>query len=165
MTSKRSQSSAHQFSFTGLDGESIALQDYAGKAVVIANTASQCGFTPQYRGLEEIWKEYKECGVAVLGVPSNDFGNQEPGDASQIREFCDLKYHVTFPMTEKTRVTGENAHPFYKWIAAEAGFVGRPHWNFYKYVLDREGRLVDWFSSITKPTSASIAASIKDALA
>jgi glutathione peroxidase len=96
----------------------------------------------------------------VLGVPSNDFGNQEPGDAREIATFCQLRYGVDFPMTEKVRVIGSEAHPLFRWLAGKAGFLGRPHWNFYKYLIDADGRFVDWFSSATKPQSPRLARAI-----
>ncbi len=157
-------SGAHQFTFHGLGGEPINLGQFAGKAIMVVNTASECGFTPQYSGLEALWQGWKERGLVVLGVPSNDFGGQEPGSNSQIKAFCDLRFHVSFPMTEKTTVTGNGAHPFYKWIGNQVGLIGRPHWNFYKYIIGADGRLVDWYSSITKPQAPVVAKTVERAL-
>ena len=151
------------FTFHGIGGDTISLSAFAGKAVLVVNTASACGFTPQYQGLEALWQANRDKGLVVLGVPSNDF-NQEAGSDFEIKEFCDLKYHVTFPMTAKTQVAGAGAHPFYQWIETKAGFIGRPHWNFYKYVLDRQGNYLGWFSSLTKPQSPALAKAIEKAL-
>ena len=148
--------SAHQFSFTSLTGKPLSLANYAGKALLVVNTASKCGFTPQYRGLEEIWRLYEDKGLVVLGVPSNDFGGQEPGSSEEIRGFCENVFHVSFPMTEKVKVTGPDAHPFYQWLLPQVGLAGKPRWNFYKYLLDRDGQLVDWFTPLTKPDSGKL---------
>jgi glutathione peroxidase len=146
--------SAYAFAFQSLEGKPMPLAAFTGKPMVIVNTASKCGFTPQYKGLEELWQAKRDKGLVVLGVPSNDFGAQEPGSASEIKSFCELRFGVDFPLTEKVRVTGADAHPLFKWIAAKGGFLARPHWNFYKYLIGPDGRLVDWFSSVTAPGSA-----------
>jgi glutathione peroxidase len=146
--------SAYAFAFQSLEGKPMPLAAFKGKPMVIVNTASKCGFTPQYKGLEELWQAKRDKGLVVLGVPSNDFGAQEPGSASEIKSFCELRFGVDFPLTEKVRVTGADAHPLFKWIAAKGGFLARPHWNFYKYLIGPDGRLVDWFSSVTAPGSA-----------
>lgn len=124
---------------------------FAGKVVLIVNTASKCGFTPQYEGLEKLYADYKDRGLVVLGFPSNDFGNQEPGSEQQIQEFCRLTYGVQFPMFAKTRVRKHNADPLYARLGTLAGEY--PVWNFHKYLIDRQGRLVGSFSSFTKPDS------------
>ncbi len=152
MTEAQSDS-AHAFSFTSLEGKDLPLKQFAGHPIVIVNTASKCGFTPQYAGLETLWQAKRDKGLIVLGVPSNDFGNQEPGSASEIKGFCEVRYGVDFPLTEKVHVTGAEAHPLFRWIGAKGGFLARPHWNFYKYLIGPDGRLVDWFSSITAPGS------------
>jgi len=144
---------AYAFSFKSLEGKPLNLADFAGKPMVIVNTASKCGFTPQYEGLEALWKAKRDQGLVVLGVPSNDFGKQEPGSASEIKSFCQVRFGVDFPLTEKVQVTGENAHPLFKWIGAQGGFLAKPHWNFYKYLIGPDGKFVDWFSSITAPGS------------
>jgi glutathione peroxidase len=146
--------SAHAFTFISLEGKPLPLQDFAGHPIVVVNTASKCGFTPQYKGLEELWKAKRDKGLIVLGVPSNDFGNQEPGSAEEIKGFCEVRYGVDFPLTQKVHVTGAEAHPLFKWIAAKGGFLAKPHWNFYKYLIGPDGKLVDWYSSITAPGSA-----------
>ena len=132
--------------------------------MLVVNTASQCGFTPQYKALEELYNKFKARGFVVIGVPSNDFGKQEPGTGEEIKCFVRDHYAVSFPMTAKQEVTGENADPFYKWANAEAGFIGRPKWNFHKYLIGKNGEFVDWFSSITSPTSSKVEAAIEKAL-
>jgi len=148
-----SDDSAYAFSFKSLEGKPMPLAQYAGKPMVIVNTASKCGFTPQYKGLEALWQANRDKGLVVLGVPSNDFGGQEPGTHDEIKSFCELRFGVDFPLTEKVAVTGADAHPLFKWIAEKGGFLGRPHWNFYKYLIGPDGRFVDWYSSITAPGS------------
>ena len=117
---------AYDFEFTSIDGKSLKLSGFKGKAILVVNTASECGFTPQYRGLQALWKKYKDRGLVVLGVPSNDFGRQEPGSESEIKYFCTENYAVDFPMTAKNAVIGANAHPLYKWIVAEAKLTKPP---------------------------------------
>lgn len=155
---------AWDFSFIGIDGQPLPLDQYRGKALLIVNTASQCGFTPQYKGLEELSEKYRERGLVVLGVPSNDFGGQEPGSSSEIKEFCDLNYGVRFSLTEKSKVVGDDAHPFYLWAAKELGPLAKPRWNFHKYLVAPDGRLVDWFSSVTTPDSSRVAKAVEAVL-
>ena len=139
--------------------------EYKGKVVLVVNTASFCGFTDQYEGLEALWRRYKDKGLVVLGVPSNDFGDQEPGSKAEIKRFCESKFDVTFPLSDKQVVTGDKAHPLYKWIAAQVGSVGAPKWNFHKYLIGRDGNLIEWYSAMTGPSSTSIDADIRKALA
>ena len=156
---------AYDFSFTTLmEGEPLPLSQFKGKVVMVVNTASECGFTGQYEGLEEIYNRYKNDGFVVIGVPSNDFGKQEPGDSKQIAQFCKLNYGVSFPMASKEVVSGENAHPFYQWAKQTLGFGTAPKWNFHKYPIDREGKLVDYFNSPTAPTADRVQKKIKDLL-
>ena len=131
----------------------MPLSQFAGKPLVIVNTASECGFTAQYAGLEALWKRHRDAGLIVLAVPSNDFGAQEPGDATTIATFCRNKFGVDFPMAAKVPVRGGVAHPLFKWLATEGGWAARPRWNFYKYLIGRDGQLKDWFSSLTPPGS------------
>lgn len=152
---------AHAFSFDAIDGGTIALSDYAGKAVLVVNTASQCGFTPQYEGLEALWGRYKERGLIVLGVPCNDFGGQEPGNAQEIVDFCTTTFDVSFPMTAKVHVKGDQAHPFYQWARKTLGAAAAPQWNFHKYLISPDGRLVDWFSTVTDPQSERITKAVE----
>ena len=151
------QDVASEFVFDTLMGQAkFALSDYKGKVVMIANTASQCGFTGQYQGLEELYQKYKSRGFVIIGVPSNDFGGQEPGSHEEIADFCKINYGVSFPMTAKYHVRGSQAHPFYLWAKKKLGFGTAPKWNFHKYILDRRGRLVDYFHSVTSPTSSRV---------
>ena len=159
-----SAKTAHDFSFTGIDGKPLPLAQFEGKVLLVVNTASECGFTPQYEGLEELWKTYGEKGLVIVGVPSNDFGGQEPGSSQEIATFCKINYGVTFPLADKTVVKGDAAHPFYKWAGEQAGLMGRPKWNFHKYLIGRDGRFVDWFSTQTKPTGPKIKAAVEAAL-
>ena len=156
--------SAHEFRFETIDGEPLPLAQYAGKVVLVVNTASECGFAPQFEGLQSLWERYRERGLVVLGVPSNDFGGQEPGSASEIKTYCRVNYGVDFPLTAKTRVKGADAHTFYVWARDQLGFLAKPRWNFHKYLLARDGRLDDWFSTMTEPTSAKVIRAIKAAL-
>ncbi|MBY0407987.1 MAG: glutathione peroxidase [Rickettsiales bacterium] len=158
------QGSAYDYSFTTLDGQELPLSKYKNKAILVVNTASKCGFTPQYEGLEALYEAYKDRGLVIIGVPSNDFGEQEPGSAKEIAEFCKLNYGVSFPMTEKQVVTGDSAHPFYKWIADELGFGAAPKWNFHKYLIDAEGKPVDFFLSTTSPESGTLKRAIERVL-
>ena len=135
---------------------------YQGKVWLVVNTASRCGFTGQYDGLEKLYQDYRDKGLVVVGFPSNDFGGQEPGTEQTIKKFCRLTYGVKFPMYAKTVVKGDQAHPFFKALAAASG--GPPRWNFYKYLIDREGRLVGSFSSFTKPESSDLVEAIEQLL-
>ena len=152
---------AHQFHFTSIDGSQLALSDFAGKLLMVVNTASRCGFTPQYDQLQELWEKYREQGLVVLGVPSNDFGRQELASNAAIKEFCTVNFAIDFPMTERSQVKGEAAHPFYLWAAEQAGRIGRPRWNFHKYLIGPDGQLIDWFSSMTGPDSDKIRQAIE----
>ena len=155
---------AHDFSFTTIDGESLPLRMFEGKVLLVVNTASRCKFTPQYQELEELYNRYKDQGLAVIGVPSNDFGNQEPGSSEEISCFLEDNYPVTFTITEKEIVHGKNAHPFYAWANAKAGFFGSPTWNFHKYLIGKDGHFIDWFASTTSPLSHKVTKAIKKAL-
>ncbi len=155
---------AYDFSFTAIEGGALPLATFKGKAVLVVNTASQCGFTPQYEGLQALWQAYRDRGLVVLGVPSNDFGGQEPGSNAEIKKFCEITFNVDFPMTEKVVVKGAGAHPFYKWAAGELGALAAPKWNFHKYLVAPDGRLVDWFSTPTGPDAPRLRAAIEKAL-
>ena len=148
--------SAYDFSFKNILGGPLPLDGYRGKVLLVVNTASQCGFTGQYAALQSLWSKYRDKGLVVLGVPSNDFGNQEPGKEIEIKKFCDVNFNVDFPMTNKVSVSGDNAHPFYRWAATELGVLAKPRWNFHKYLIDRNGELVDWFSTPTSPASGKV---------
>lgn len=148
--------SAYDFSFDSIDGGTLDLASYKGQPLLIVNTASQCGFTPQYDGLQALYEAYQADGLVVIGVPSNDFGKQEKGDADEIKEFCEVNFNITFPMTDKVAVKGKAAHPFYDWARAEVGFAGRPRWNFHKFLIGPDGQIADWFASTTPPDSAKV---------
>ncbi|MBI1777692.1 MAG: glutathione peroxidase [Proteobacteria bacterium] len=152
------------FEFTGIDGGKLPLAKFAGHPVLVVNTASQCGFTPQYEGLESLWRSYRDRGLVVLGVPSNDFGEQEPGSAAEIKQFCEVNFAVDFPLTDKYSVSGPGAHPFYKWVEAELGESYTPRWNFYKYLLAPDGSLAGAWPSTVTPTSATITQEIEKLL-
>ena len=126
---------AYDFSFSDLDGSMLNLSEFKNKVIVVVNVASQCGFTNQYDDMQKIWEKYQIKGLVVIGVPSNDFGNQEPGNSKEIKNFCEAKFGITFPMTEKVNVKGENAHPFYKWAKKNHGKSAIPKWNFHKLLL------------------------------
>jgi glutathione peroxidase len=145
-------------------GGQIQPESLKGKVVLVVNTASRCGFTPQYQGLEALWQEYQGRGLVVLGVPSNDFGAQEPGSNRDVASFCEINYGVDFPLLEKQVVTGADAHPFYRWAAERTGPLGVPRWNFHKILVDREGKLADWFASTTAPDAGRLRAAIDKAL-
>ena len=157
--------SAHDFSFTGIDGKKIDLKDYAGKPVLVVNVASFCGFTPQYSEMQKLHDKYAARGLVVLGVPSNDFGAQEPKSESEIAKFCETSFGVTFPMTAKQKVIGGDAHALYKWFTSEAGEAVAPKWNFHKYLIGKDGKLAGSWPSKVSPTSAEITASIEAMLA
>jgi glutathione peroxidase len=147
---------AHDFTFTSIEGEPLPLAEFRGKVVLVVNTASFCGFTEQYDDLQAVWERYRDRGLVVLGVPSNDFGNQEPGTEAEIKNFCEVNFAIDFPMTEKVKVKGEDAHPFYRWALATLGPEARPRWNFHKYLVDADGRFVGWFSTAIEPTSRRV---------
>jgi len=144
-----------------LDGSPMKLSEYKGKVLVVVNTASECGFTPQYAGLEQLYEGYKAKGVVVLGFPSNDFGGQEPGTAEEIKTFCETKYHVTFPMFAKVKTKGDGQSPVYAFLAAKDG---APKWNFHKYVVGKDGQVRAAFPSAVKPESDELKTAIETAL-
>jgi len=146
--------SIYDFSAKTLDGEPLRLADYRGKVLLLVNTASECGFTPQYAGLEKLWQDYGVKGLTVIGFPCNQFGKQEPGSEAQIGAFCEKNYGVTFPLSQKVEVNGPEAHPLWKHLAECApGLLGTIaiKWNFTKFLVDREGRVVERFAPSTKP--------------
>ena len=153
--------SAFDFSFRALDGTPLPLRNFAGRPLLVVNTASKCGFTPQYEGLEDIATRFRGRGLVVLGVPSNDFAGQEPGTPEDIAAFCASNYHIDFPLTEKVHVRGPEVDPLFRWLAAEGGFLSRPRWNFYKYLIGRDGGLKRWFTSLTRPDSAKFVRAIE----
>lgn len=157
--------SAYDYSFHTLVGhKELPLSSFRGQVLLIVNTASKCGFTPQYASLEKLYEHYKERGLVVLGVPSNDFGGQEPGSEQEIANFCQVNYGVTFPMTAKEIVSGKNAHPFYLWAKQQLGFGTAPKWNFHKYLISRDGKLIDYFYSTTSPDAPRFTKALDKAL-
>ncbi len=163
---KKIEKTAYDFSFTSInENRKLSLVDFKGKVIVIVNTASKCGFTSQYTDLEKIYEEYKGKGLVIIGVPSNDFGGQEPGSNDEIKAFCQLNYMVTFPMAQKEKVSGDNAHPFFIWAKEILGFGTGPKWNFHKYLISRQGKLIDYFHSTTSPQSDRFKTAIEKALA
>ena len=153
----------HDFTIESISGETINLSDYKSKVVLLVNTASKCGFTPQYSGLQKIYERYKNDGLVVLGVPTNDF-NQELSKDSDVKEFCEIRFGVEFPMSSIQPIRGENAHPIYKWIQANVSVIGQPRWNFHKYLISKEGKIINWFSSMTSPTSEGLLKQVEQAL-
>ena len=157
--------SAYDFEFQAIEGHALPLAQYRGKALLVVNTASFCGFTRQYDGLQALWDEYRERGLVVLGVPSNDFGGQEPGSAEEIKEFCETNFHINFPMTRKQHVKGPEVHPLYLWLKAELGPSSVPRWNFHKYLIGRDGQPVTYLPTGVEPGSTLMTETIEKALA
>jgi glutathione peroxidase len=143
---------AHDFQFKGIDGGIIKLSEYKDKVIVVVNVASRCGFTNQYDDLQKLWQDYKEKNLIVIGVPTNDF-KQEPGSNSDIKDFCESNFNIDFPMTEKINVIGTNSHPFFKWAKENYGMGAIPKWNFHKIIIGKDGKVIETFASITKPSS------------
>ena len=147
-------STAFEFSAIDIDGNPQNFSDYDGKVILVVNTASKCGFTPQYTGLETLWREHKQHGFMILGFPCDQFGNQEPGDADEIKNFCSLSYDVSFPMFSKIEVNGSGAHPFYQWLKKEkSGLlgIGAIKWNFSKFLIGRDGAVLKRYAPTDKP--------------
>ena len=155
---------AYDFNFNDLDGSKLQLSNFKNNVIVVVNVASQCGFTSQYEDMQKIWEKYQSKGLIMLGVPSNDFGNQEPGNSKDIKNFCEAKFGISFPMTEKVNVKGDNAHPFYKWAKKNHGNSAIPKWNFYKIVIDKQGKIHTTFSSMTNPSSKKFIKTIEKLL-
>ncbi len=157
---------AYSYSFKDINEEDmINLSDYKGKTLVVVNTASLCGFTYQYDGLQKLYDDYKDQGLVVLGVPSNDFGNQETGTNSEVKEFCESTFSITFPLTEKNVVKGKDAHPFFKWSKKELGFIGGvPRWNFHKIIIGKDGNAIAGYTALTRPSSKKFISEIEKAL-
>ncbi len=167
LSSSKAQNSlknAYQFSLKTADSKNINLADYHGKVILVVNTASKCGFTPQYKSLQQLYTKYQKRGLVIIGVPSNDFGSQELATESAVQEFTQKEFKITFPLTKITQVSGPNADPFYIWANQEAGFLGSPKWNFHKYLIDKNGNFAGWFSSTTDPMSDSVTQKIESLL-
>jgi glutathione peroxidase len=153
--------SAYDFTFASIDGAPLPLAQYRGRPLLVVNTASFCGFTDQYADLETLWQRYRARGLVVIGVPSNDFGQQEPGSEPEIKQFCETRYAIDFPLTDKQDVIGPQAHPFFRWIAAELGEAGTPRWNFHKYLVGPDGALEGAWPSSVRPADRAITAEIE----
>ena len=150
--------SLHSISVKTIDGEEKSLGDYKGKVLLVVNTASECGSTPQYAGLVGLWRHYRDRGLVVLGFPSNDFGGQEPGSEAAIKTFCTTKYHVSFPLFSKVKVTGAGQSPVYRFLSAD---YGEPKWNFHKYLVNRDGKVVKAFPSSVPPEDHALRAAVE----
>jgi len=153
--------SLHDVSATTIDGEAQSLADYKGKVLLVVNTASQCGSTPQYAGLEGLWRHYRDRGLVVLGFPSNDFGGQEPGGEAEIKTFCSTMFKVSFPMYSKVHVMGDEQSPVYRFLTAD---YGEPKWNFHKYLVGRDGKVIKAFPTAIAPEDPSLRAAVEAAL-
>ena len=153
----------YDFKINSITGDQIDLKDFKGKPILIVNTASYCGFTKQYNDMQELWEKYRDRGLIVLGVPSNSF-NQEKSNNSAVKEFCEVNFNINFPLTEITDVKGDNAHEIYKWAKANYGKSAVPKWNFYKILINKEGKIEDTYASLTSPTSKKIIKKIESLL-
>ena len=155
---------AHDFAFKAIDGGELPLSTFKGKAVLVVNTASRCGLTPQYEGLEALWKEWRDKGLVVLGVPCNQFAGQEPGSETEIKDFCDLNFGVDFPMTAKVEVKDAGRHPFYAWAEAKLGPAAVPVWNFHKILIGKDGEAIAAFGPRTEPKDPEIEQAVAAAI-
>ena len=162
-SSESNSQTFHDFNIESITGDNIDLSQYKDKVVLLVNTASKCGFTPQYAGLQKLYDKYKEDGFVVLGVPSNDF-NQELGNDADVKDFCEIRYGVNFPLTSIQKIKGSDAHPLYKWISSEASVIAQPRWNFHKFLIGKNGEILNWFSSMTSPSSTGFITQIEDAI-
>lgn len=157
---------AYGFSFEPLTGQKkIEITDYRGDVIMLVNTASKCRFASQYAQLESLYQRYKDKGLVVIGIPSNDYFWREPLNHEQIAQFCEINYNITFPLTAKTRTRGMGLHPFYKWAGHQVGVFGSPKWNFHKYLLNRDAILVDFFHCFTDPLSPKVIQAVERQLA
>ncbi|MEM9097842.1 MAG: glutathione peroxidase [Pseudomonadota bacterium] len=163
-SAKKTGISAHQFSFTDIDGGALDLAQFAGRPIMVVNTASRCGFTYQYDGLQALYDQYRDRGFMLIGVPSDDFGGQELASEAEVKHFCEVNFSLDFPLTEITRVRGSNAHPFYQWAREELGRAKAPRWNFHKYLIAPDGRLVTAFNSQVDPESARVTDAVETLL-
>ena len=151
----------YEFEFKSIDGKQIKLSDYENKVILIVNVASRCGFTKQYDDLQNLWANYKDKNLIVIGVPTNDF-KQEPSSNAEIKDFCEQNFNINFLMTEKINVLGKKSHPFYKWAKDNYGIGAVPKWNFHKIIVGKDGKVANTFSSITKPSSRKFVNFIED---
>jgi glutathione peroxidase len=154
----------YETEFTTITGDPLPFSQFRGQPVLVVNTASRCGYTPQYEGLQALWTKYRDAGLVVLGVPSNDFGGQEPGSEAEVKQFCEINYGVDFPLTSKTAVTGTGRHPFYAGAEDVLGEAARPKWNFHKILIGPDGQPVRAFPSSVKPSDDELVSEIETAL-
>ena len=154
---------ATAFSFKDLDGNAINFNDYKGKVIVVVNVASRCGFTNQYEDLQKLWTNYKDKGLVIIGVPSNNF-RQEPGSNKEIKDFCESSFGIDFPITEKSDVIGGNTHPFFLWAKQNYGSSAVPKWNFHKIIIGKNGKVAETFASVTSPSSSKFISVIEEEL-
>ena len=154
---------AYEFKFNGIEGNLISLKEYENKVIVVVNVASRCGFTNQYEDLQSLWSNYKDKNLIVIGVPTNNF-KQEQSDNGAVKEFCKVNFNINFPLTEITDVKGDNAHEIYKWAKKNYGKSAVPKWNFYKILINNEGKIEDTYASLTSPTSKKITKKIESLL-
>jgi len=154
---------ATEFSFKGVEGNSINLAEYKEKVILVVNVASRCGFTNQYEGLQDLWSKYKDKGLIVIGVPSNNF-RQEPGSNKEIKDFCETTFGIDFPISEKLSVVGDKAHPFFVWAKKNYGPGAIPKWNFHKIIIGKNGKVANTFASITNPSSKRFISLIEEEL-
>ena len=154
--SSKSDQTAFDFYFNSIQEIKYPLNQHKGKVLMIVNVASQCGFTKQYEDLQKLHDEYKDQGLVLIGVPSNDFGSQEYKSNEKVNDFCKTNFNITFLLTEITRIKGKDGHPFFKWASNQSGLLSFPKWNFYKYLINKEGEVHSWYSSVTKPKSKKI---------
>lgn len=158
------EGSAYDFSFKSIEGRPLPMTAFENKVVLVVNTASACGLTPQYEGLETLYADYRDKGLVVLGVPCNQFAGQEPGTEAEIKTFCETRFSVDFPMTSKVDVKGPDAHPFYKWAKQVLGDPAEPVWNFHKILVGKDGKLIRAFDPRTEPLAAEVKGEIEKAL-
>lgn len=152
---------AHDYSFASIEGAPLPLSQFKGQPILLVNTASFCGYTHQYEGLQTLWERYREAGLIVLGVPSNQFGAQEPGSEAEIKHFCTLNFDITFPMTEKQLVRGDDAHPLYRWAREEGGGAAEPRWNFHKILIAADGSYAGTWPTQTEPLSQEVVGAVE----
>lgn len=166
MTTNERAETVYQYELNTINGENISLSDYEGELLLIVNTASECGFTPQYEGLQELYETYSDQGLEILGFPANNFGGQEPGSDEEIAQFCELNYGVTFPMFSKVSVKGEDQHPLFEYLtsAENPDFKGEISWNFEKFLIDRNGNVVRRFKSRVEPMSGELTNAVTEYL-
>ena len=156
--------SLFDLSFDAIDRSPMPLAQYEGRPILLVNTASLCGFTPQYDGLQAVWEKYRDQGLVVIGAPSNDFGGQEPGSNGEIKKFCETNFNISFPLTDKVDVTGADAHPVFQWAKRSFGAAAEPKWNFHKILIGRDGAVAAAFPSSVEPGSERLTRAIESAL-